>query len=45
MYEDINIKIIFNTFLRENDPLVDQQVLEALVHPPEPKEVPDEQQP
>lgn len=27
MYEDKNVKIIFNTFLRENDPLVDTEVL------------------
>jgi len=30
MFEDERIKIIFNTFLRENDPLVDEDVLESL---------------
>jgi hypothetical protein len=34
-YEDKNLKIIFNTFLRENDPLVDQELLASLFQQPE----------
>lgn len=30
MFQDERIKIIFNTFLRENDALVDEDVLESL---------------
>ena len=30
MYEDRNVKIIFNTFLKEQDPLVDFEVLDQL---------------
>ena len=30
MFEDERIKIIFNTTLRENDPLVDEETLESL---------------
>ena len=29
-FEDKNTKIIFNTFLRESDPLVDQEILKSL---------------
>jgi hypothetical protein len=45
MYEDINLQIIFNTFLAENDPLVDQAVLELLINPPEKPATPVEQAP
>jgi hypothetical protein len=31
MYEDRNIKIIFNTFLKENDYRVDMEVLDDLI--------------
>jgi len=31
MYEDRNIKIIFNTFLKDNDYRVDMEVLEELL--------------
>jgi len=30
MFQDERVKIIFNTFLRENDALVDEDVLESL---------------
>ncbi len=39
-FEDQNLKIIFNTFLKENDPLVDQTVLASLVEPEEPEQPP-----
>lgn len=31
MHEDRNIKLVFNTFLKENDYRVDTEVLDALV--------------
>ena len=31
-FQDKNIRIIFNTFLTENDPLVDQEVLKSLIN-------------
>jgi hypothetical protein len=38
-YEDKNLKIIFNTFLREKDPLVDQVLLASLFKQQEAEEV------
>jgi len=36
MYQDKNVKMIFNTFLKADDPLVDQEVLKILVQPASP---------